>query len=234
MITSLPFFPVYFQRVIILTSFVIVVTALSGCSSISGFFEPSAPEDMNLKLPAETLVEKGMEEFNRGKYFMAIEYFSKVLENHRFTPQALLAELKMADCSYYMEKYIEAYMYYEKFEEMHPTNEAIPYVMYQKAMCHYKQIDKVDRDSAGAVKAIEYFQHLIKVYPNSPYVEDAKAKIDASIEFLANHEYGVVKFYLRTDKDNQAIIRLKYLLAMYPESKIAPKAKKLLEQLDSD
>lgn len=222
----------HYRRVVTRTTLALLFTILSGCSTITGFFEPSVPEDMNFKLPAETLVKKGMDEYNRGKYFMAIEYFNKVLENHRFTPQALMAELKLADCSFYMENYIEAYMYYEKFEEMHPTNEAIPYVMYQKAMCHYKQIDSIDRDTTGALKAIENFQLLLKAYPNSPYTEDATAKIDSSREFLANHEYGVAKFYIRTDQNSQAVIRLKYLVAMYPMAKITPKAWKLLNELE--
>ncbi len=189
---------------------------------------------MNLKLPAETLINKGMEEYTLGKYFMAIEYFNKVLESHRFTPQALQAELKVADCSFYLGRYTEAYVYYENFEEMHPTNEAIPYVMYRKAMCYYKQIDTINRDTTGAIKAIESLQQLLKAYPNSPYSEDASAKIDSAKEFLANHEYGVARFYLRTDKSSQAIIRLKYLLTMYPQTGIAPRAAQLLEKTESD
>jgi outer membrane protein assembly factor BamD len=221
-----------YRRVATFAIFVLIFTSLSGCSTIKGFFSSSVPDDIDFKLPAETLVKNGMDEYNRGKYFMALEYFNKVLENHRFTPQALMAELKVADCSFYMENYIEAHMYYEKFQEMHPTNEAIPYVMYQKAMCYYKQIDTIDRDTTGGLKAIEKFQQLLKVYPDSPYSEDARSKIQSSKEFLANHEYVVAKFYIRTDQDGQAIIRLKYLVNMFPMSKITPKAWELLNELE--
>lgn len=206
---------------------------LPGCSTIGGFFQSSAPEDMNLSLPPETLVKKGMAEYNRGKYFMAIEYFDKVLASHRFSPQAILAELKIADCKYYMGHYIEAYEYYEQFEEMHPTNEAIPYVMYQKGMCHYKRIDTIDRDTTGARRAIERFQLLLKAYPASPYTEDARQKIAAATEFLANHEYGVAKFYLRVNEPDQAMVRLRYLAAVYPDAKIIPKAQQLLRELEA-
>ena len=222
------------RRIATIIVFALFFAAMSGCSTIKGFFDPSVPDDIDFKLPAETLVKNGMDEYNRGKYFMALEYFNKVLENHRFTPQALMAELKVADCSFYMENYIEAHMYYEKFQEMHPTNEAIPYVMYQKALCYYKRIDTIDRDTTGGLKAIENFQQLLKVYPDSPYAEDARSKIAASKEFLADHEYGVAKFYIRTDQYGQAIIRLKYLVAMYPMTKITPKAWKLLNELEAE
>ena len=214
-----------------ITILIVLMTFSSGCSAVSGLFESSAPEDMNLALPPETLIKQGMEEYNRAKYFMAIEYFNKVLESHRFSPQAILAELKVADCHYYMGKFSEAYVYYEQFEKMHPTNEAIPYVMYQKAMCHY---ERIDRDITGALEAIEKFQLLLTSYPDSVYVEDAKIKIAHAKEFLADHEFAVVKFYLRTDQQSQAIIRLKYLLTVYPEAKIIPQAERLLQDLQKE
>ncbi len=204
---------------------------LSGCTFFDDLFVASAPEDMNLSLAPQTLIEEGMQEYNKGRYYVAVEYFNKILDSHRFTPEALLAELKIADCTYYMGKYDEAYTYYERFEEMHPTNEAIPYVMYQKAMCHYKQIDSIDRDISGAQKAIERFQLLLNAYPDSPYAVDARAKIIAAKEFLADHEFGVAQFYLRTDEPSQAIIRLKYLIAMYPQTDIVPRAETLLAEL---
>ncbi len=189
---------------------------------------------MNLNLPPATLVKKGMDAYNRGKYFVALEYFNKILDSHRFTTEAVLAELKVADCKYYQEKYTEAYIFYEKFEEMHPTNEAIPYVMYQKAMCYYKRIDTIDRDITGATKAIERFQLLLKAYPDSPYAEDALSKIVTAKEFLAKHEFIVAEFYIRTDQTKQAKYRLNYLLTMFPETKIVPRAKDLLAQLEQE
>jgi len=214
-----------------LAALLLATLLLSGCTFFDDLFVASAPEDMNLSLAPQTLIEEGMQEYNKGRYYVAVEYFNKVLDSHRFTPEALLAELKIADCTYYMGKYDEAYTYYERFEEMHPTNEAIPYVMYQKAMCHYKQIDSIDRDISGAQKSIERFQLLLNAYPDSPYAADARAKIIAAKEFLADHEFGVAQFYLRTDEPSQAIIRLKYLIAMYPQTDIVPRAETLLAEL---
>lgn len=221
-------------RRFLLMILLVLTTFSAGCSAVGDLFENSAPQDLNLALPPETLIKKGMEEYNRARYFMAIEYFNKVLESHRFAPQAILAELKVADCHYYMGKYSEAYVYYEQFEKMHPTNEAIPYVMYQKAMCYYERIDTIDRNITVALEAIEKFELLLTSFPNSAYVEDAKVKIAHSREFLADHEFAVAKFYLRTDQESQAIIRLKYLLTVYPEAKIAPQAERLLKDLQQE
>ena len=186
-----------------------------------------------LELPAKTLLMKGMDDYNVGKYFTAIEFFEEILNKYPFSPEAPLAELKAADCNYYLERYAEALVLYEEFENRHPTNEGIPYVIFQRAMCNYKQIDRVDRDTSGAIKSIALFKQLLKAYPASPYSAEAKDRIATATEFLANHEYFVVEYYVRTEKYDQAKIRIKFLLAMYPDTKIAAKATEMLARLEA-
>lgn len=207
--------------------------SLSACSSVKSWFDFSSDDDVDLQVPVKTLAAKGMDDYTIGRYFTALEYFEEILDKYPFSPEATLAELKAADCNYFMEHYQEALVQYKAFEERHPTNEAIPYVMFQKAMCYYKRIDRIDRDTIGATESIQLFKQLLRAYPDSPYTSEAKAKIRAAQEFLANHEYFVVEFYVRTEKYSEAQSRLKYMLAVYPESTIAPKAKEMLARLDA-
>jgi len=202
-----------------------------GCTKIKETFR--LEEKAEVHLPAEQLIIKGMDEFNVGKYWLAVEYFNEILDRYPFSPQAPLAELKAADSNYYMKRYPEALVLYREFEERHPTNEAISYVMYQKAMCSYEQIDRIDRDISGAVDSIQAFQELLRAYPESPYTDEAKARIKATREFLVKHEFNVVEFYLRTGKVGPATVRLRYLLAMYPDSSIAPDAQEILDLIEA-
>jgi outer membrane protein assembly factor BamD len=218
----------------------LLILAVSGCSQLKKTFNfTSIDEEGNeitgpdINLPAKGLLVKGMDDYSVGKYFTAIEFFQEILDKYPFSQEATLAELKAADCSYYLERYVEALALYEAFENRHPTNESMPYVMFQKAMCNYKQIDRIDRDTAGAIKSIELFKQLLKAYPDSPYTGEANARIKAATEFLANHEYFVVEYYVRTAKYDQATVRLKYLLAMYPQSSIAEKAQDLLARIEA-
>ncbi len=187
----------------------------------------------DLEYPAKDLIIKGMDDYNVGDYWSAAIYFQEILDKYPFSPEAPLAELKAADSHYYMEKFIEAYSYYEEFENRHPTNEAIPYVMFQKGMCNFKQIDRIDRDPVVASRAIDLFSQLLRAFPDSPYSEAARNNTAIAREFLANHEYAVVEFYLRTEKIDQAETRLRYLLAIYPDSKIAPKAQEVLALIEA-
>ena len=217
-----------FQSSLKLVLISILLFSLGGCATINSWFGGGD----KVQLSAQTLAGKGMDEYSTGRYYKARKYFDEILDYYPFSPEAMLAMLKGADSNYYMENFQEALMLYHEFEERHPTNEAIPYVMYQIAMSHYQQIDRIDRDTSGAENAIREFSKLLRAFPGSPYSAEAKARIRAANEFLVNHEYFVVEFYLRTEKYEEAITRLQYLVSTYPDATITPKAQKLLKRLE--
>lgn len=222
-------------KLLLLTLLVVAATTMSGCSTFSGMFSAfSFGEDEDPKsLPPETLIVQGMDAYNVGDYGEAIKNFKLILDEHPFSAQAMLAELKAADAHYYNKQYAEAKVLYKAFEERHPTNEAIPYVLFQIGMCDYRRSDRIDRDASGPQEAIKSFTRLINAYPQSPYAKEARIKIKDSKEFLVNHEYLVAVFYVRTDRHEEAKHRLKYLLARYPDSNLAPQAKALLGHLEA-
>jgi len=212
---------------------ILLLVLLSGCSQLKSTFNFTSSEPVEEELPAKNLAIKGMDDYNVGKYFTAIEFFDEILNRYPFSPEATLAELKAADCSFYLGKYQEALMLYEEFENHHPTNESMPYVMFQKAMCNYKGIDRIDRDTTGAKRSIRLFKQLLKAYPHSPYTDEARARIVSATEFLANHEFFVAKYYVRTAKYSEAVVRLKYMLAIYPNTNIEDQARELLARLEA-
>ncbi len=217
----------------------ILLTAASlltmpGCGLYDKYFKKDDQAEITEEsqmAAAQLLVMEGMEEFNQGKYHNALEIFQDIRDRYPFSQPGLLAELKSADCNYHLKRYLEALMLYDEFENGHPTNEAIPYVIFQKGMCHYQRIDTIDRDPAGAQDAIQAFSRLVRAYPQSPYVEEARFRIVAARDFLARHEMYVVDFYINTKSYKQAEARLEYLLDHYPDTSVSPKAEELLTLL---
>jgi outer membrane protein assembly factor BamD len=209
--------------------------SLTGCAATEGMFSSWSFFGLGDKEekfdPADKLIVQGMASYERGRYNTAMKDFQEIKDRYPFSPEALLAELKLADCKFYNENYEEAKELYKEFEEQHPANEAVPYVMFQIGMCDYSRTDRIDRDSTGAQDAIKSFSRLLRTYPDSPYTEEAKSRIRSAREFIVNHEYYVAVFYVRTKKYEQAKHRLKYILTMYPDASIIPKAKALQERL---
>lgn len=223
-----------FRACVLALALMTAATGLSGCATLDtmlgwvGFGEGSGTQES-----AEALAMDGMTEFNNGNYSAALKRFVEIKDRFPFSEVALLAELKAADSNYYMGKFSEAKTLYEEFEANHPTNEAVPYVLFQISMCYYSQIGTHDRDPGNAQNAVQAFERLNRSYPQSPYFVEASARIQAARDFLAQHEFSVATFYVRIDEDAQAQGRLEYLLATYPKASVVPQATELLAQLKS-
>lgn len=218
-----------------LTAYACAALALAGCSTFDGMFsnitigEGEEPEAVT---PEQLLIE-GMDAYEVGNYTLALKSFKTIVEEHPFSDQALLAELKAADSHYYDEEYAEAKELYKGFEERHPLNEAVPYVMFQIGMCDFRRTDRIDRDISGPQDAIKSFTRLLRTYPDSPYTEEARARIREAQELIVNHEYMVAVFYVRVERYNEAQHRLRYLLRNYPDVELAPQARQLLAKLEA-
>lgn len=194
---------------------------ISGCGSKQ---EPSV--DM-----ADILAKEAMDDYKHGNYYDALETFQKIKDHYPFSQYGPLAELKIADCNFYLKKYDDALAHYEEFEQNHPTNEAIPYVLFHIGISYFKMIDTIDRDPSSAQRSIQRFSRLIKTYPDSPYTVEAEVKIASANDFLARHELYVAAFYKRTKEFKQAEGRLEYVLDTYSQSSVVDKARNMLREV---
>jgi outer membrane protein assembly factor BamD len=226
-------------RITVSLSVIVIVLALvllAGCGGNhgsegekKGWFAsaPSSPDDKS-----ETeLVQGATDYYDRGRYLLAEELFQKIKDRYPFSPYATLAELRLADCTFYAERYEEAVPLYEEFEKLHPTNEAVPYVIYQVGSCYHHMMASADRDQTYTRKVIETCERLIKRYPESPYSFQAGRLIREAKDRLAEHEIVVAKWYMRKDAFPQAKNRLEVVLELYPDTPSKAKAERMLGRL---
>ncbi|MFO7738143.1 MAG: outer membrane protein assembly factor BamD [Desulfatiglandaceae bacterium] len=182
-----------------------------GCSLLDHFFG----DDME-KPPAE-LMNEGMENLERGRYTAASEAFQNLKDRYPYSKFAVAAEIKLADSLYKRELYDEAYEAYDEFERLHPKHPTIPYVIYQKGMCHFVQVSTIDRDQSHTYQAKESFERLVNTFPNSEYVNRARRKIRECYIYLAEYELYVGHYYYKMKKYRSAMGRYRYLIENYPD-----------------
>ena len=180
--------------------------------------------DPDVEKPAHELAQNGIDEFDDGDYKKAIEYFEKVRDWYPFSKHAKVAELKIADAHFLLEDYDEAIVAYEEFEELHPKNESIPYIIHQIGLCYFNRLNTIDREQTMALKAIEVFERLVKSFPENAYAQEAKEKIRRCQQNLAEHDFYVGHFYYRTKHYKAALYRFQNILSKYPEFETAQKA----------
>ena len=185
----------------------VVLFFLAGCS----WFQSKEEK------PAQELASEGMEAYNKGKYDKAIESFQKIKDWYPFSKYAILAELKIADSHFNLNEYEEAVFAYEEFENLHPLNEAIPYVIYQIGRSYFVQIDTIDRDQTSSQKALDTFNRLIKQFPEDPYAAKAREHTKKCIKSLSGHEFYVGLFYFKSKHYKAALKRFEAVLNKYPD-----------------
>lgn len=179
----------------------------SGCA----WFEPKDERS------AQELVQEGVDYYEAGKYKKAIESFEKLRDWYPFSRYAILAELKIADAHFNLESYADAIFAYEEFEQLHPRNEAIPYVIYRIGRSYFNQIDTIDRDQSNAAKALETYRRLVQQYPADSYAGMARSDMVACYQSLSGHEFYVGAFYYKKKNYKAAKERFTAVVETYPD-----------------
>lgn len=209
--------------------FLAVLFTISLCSGCSWL---GLGGDLNEK-PAYDLVQDGIDAYDKGDYPKAIKNFEQLKDWYPFSKYAILAELKIADAHYHLQDYAEAIQAYEEFEQLHPRNEATPYVIYQIGRCYYEQIDTIDRDQTSAKKALDVFRRLNRQYPNDPHAMRSQTHITKCIQSLAGHEFYVGEFYFKSKHYKAALSRFTAVVTQYPDVGVHHRALSYIAQCEA-
>jgi outer membrane protein assembly factor BamD len=167
--------------------------------------------------PPDVLAQEGLQKMKTGNYNEAVEAFEKVRDRYPYSQEAMQAELKVADAKYYNKKYDEALQDYKNFEKLHPANPLIPYVIYQQALCYYRQRATIDRDPTYTYKALQEFRRLKQRYPDYEKMAKVNDYMANCQKALADHEFYVGEFYFKTKRYQAALDRFATIQEEYPD-----------------
>ena len=191
-----------------------LVLSSTGCASVSTFF--SGNDDPVYSTEADENLKKGNEALEGKNFVEAAKYFEFTRTKFPFLEASKEAELKLADCSYEQEKYVEARDRYQNFARLHPTHPKVDYAAFRAAETHFKDIPSdffllppaIEKDQVELKGALIALNEFARLYPKSEYVERAQ-KISADVRRrLARHELYVAEFYARREKWPAVINRL--------------------------
>lgn len=163
-------------------------------------------------------------ELNDEKYETAAQEFLKAESQYPSSPWAADA-LIMAAYSQYMDKdFAGAILAADRFMRFHPGHKDVPYILYLRGMCYYRQVSDVRREPGMSAFALQQFQQLVERFPKSPYAKNAENKII----ILKNYIAGKVMYSARTDMARQnwpsAISRLQSVVRDAQETVMTPEA----------
>lgn len=174
--------------------------------------------------PLNEIYKNAYAEFNDENFEVAATEFAKAESQHPASPWAADALIMSAYSHYMDEDFAGAIMAADRFMRFHPGHKDVPYVLYLRGMCYYRQVSDVRREPGMSAYALQQFQNLVERFPRSPYAKNAENKI----MILKNYIAGKVMFSARNDMKREnwpsAISRLQQVVETAQETVMTPEA----------
>lgn len=205
--------------------------ALAGCGRRDNTVEDAGPE---------ALYQRGFDAMDSSNYAGAIQYFKALEASYPFSPETRQAQLDLIYLYYKSQQPELAADAADEFQRENPTHPRLDYCIYMQGRIYFDQAPnvlermfKVDlslRPPKDTLKSFSKFQDLIRLFPNSEYVADARLRMTYLRNRLAQYENHVAEYYVRRGAYVAAVNRAKYALEHYPE---APELERTLQILAS-
>jgi outer membrane protein assembly factor BamD len=171
-------------------------------------------EDPILRLSSEEALEIGKQLLEEKKYYKAEKHLTHAFEVEPNSRNGREALLLAADALYLrggLDNYIRCEAKYLDFINRFPTSDRADYAQFQVGNCLANRVEKPDRDQKVTRKALEAYEELLRLYPTSPYSDEARQKILEVNDLLAAHELSIASFYLRYGRGALCVAAIKRL-----------------------
>lgn len=176
------------------------------------------------QLPLPEIYENAYDEFNDENYDLAAAEFLKAETQYPSNPWAADALIMAAYSHYKDDDFAGAILAADRFMRFHPGHPDVPYVLYLRGMCYYRQVSDVRREPGMSVYALQQFQQLVERFPHSEYAKNAENKIN----ILKNYIAGKIMFSARNDMQREnwpsAISRLQSVVLTGQETVMTAEA----------
>lgn len=183
---------------------------------------------------AEELYTKGKESLDNGSWGTCIAAYKALQTRYPFGRYTEQSMLDISYCFFRSSEREQALSTLDRFIRTYPAHPNVDYAYYLKGLVNYEENlgflerimpDRVrDRDQSSAQDAFVDFGELIRRFPDSRYVPDARQRMVFLRNNLAAYELIVAEYYLRRNANIAAANRARYALEVYPNTPQAPDA----------
>jgi outer membrane protein assembly factor BamD len=204
----------YSTRILLLSLGLAVLA--TGCRSHRADDAKSGPE---------VIYARAQKAMKNSSYGEAIKQLEALQSRFPFSEPARQAQLDLIYAYYKSRQTDPAIDAADTFMRENPTNPRIDYAYYMKGLVYFERqanfleryfnVDLSQRPPVNARKSFESFDELIKKYPHSPYVGDARQRMIFLRNRLADFELHVALYYMRRGAFVGAINRAKFCVENY-------------------
>lgn len=207
---------------------------LSGCASTGLFSSTDDTSNQKADWSAADFYNDAKSDLDDENYTRAIELYESLESRYPFGQYAQQAQIDLAFAYYKNDEPESAIATANRFIRIHPRHKNIDYVYYLKGLVNFNRdigflerylpTDKSQRDPGAAIHSLDDFATLIRRFPNSQYVPDAKQRMVALKSNIALHELNVAEYYMKRGAYVAVINRAKQVIEKYEQTTAVPRA----------
>lgn len=195
---------------------------------------PKAAVEQSSAEPDKILYSRALADIKKGRHEVGRLNLQTLINTYPDSEFLADAKLSIAD-SYFKEggtaNLAQAISGYKDYIVFFPFLPKAPYAQLQVATCHYKQMEKPDRDRSHAREAEAEFQVFLNKYPGDALAPKAEQRLREVQELLAEGDFRIGNFYYLKGDKRAAAARLIAVTKRYPLYSRSDKALWMLGQI---
>ena len=174
----------------------------------------------------EELYDRGSASMRSGNYPTALAYFQQLEARYPFSNVTRQAQLDMIYVYYRARQPESAIDAANEFEQENPTHPRVDYCLYMKGLIYFDaapnfiermfRVDMSERPPRDTLLAFATLDELIRRFPESEYIPDARQRMIFLRNRLAEYENHVASYYIDRGAYVAAVNRAKYAIEHYP------------------
>jgi outer membrane protein assembly factor BamD len=170
--------------------------------------------------PADKLYNEGLYLLNHKKDSKsAAKKFEEVDRQHPYSEWARKSLIMTAFAYYQAGAYDDCISAARRYVSLHPGSPDAVYAQYLIGASHFDQIPEISRDQDRTEKAVQTLEELVRKYPSSEYVGEARRKIEMARDQLAGKEMDIGRQLLTSNNYTGAINRFKVVVTRYQRTR---------------
>lgn len=217
-----------------------LAVALQGCEALQKLTSNSEPEDDYTGWDAKKFHDNARTAMDAQNYQKAIKLYETLEARYPFGNYAAQTQLDVAYAYFKNDDPEAAIAAADRFIKIHPRDPSVDYAFYLKGLVNFNRgigfvdrflpTDTSQRNPSNAQEAYDNFQELVRRFPDSKYVPDAKQRMLALRNNLAMYEIHVARFYMKRKAYVAAANRSSYVIKEYQRTPAVPYALQVMQE----
>jgi outer membrane protein assembly factor BamD len=194
-------------------------TVSSAVNTINPFASAKSSSDISADEPAEAIYNDALARLQSRNYDGAARKFAEVDKQYPYTNWSRRSLLLTTYAHYENRAYEDAISNGRRYVSLYPADKDAAYAQYLVGMSYFNQIPDITRDQERSARALLAMDELVRKWPQSEYVADARQRVAVARDQLAGKEMDIGRFYLEKRNFPGAVNRFREVLTKYQQTR---------------